>query len=83
MLQSGDAGQQTYCEQLIEQLRTQGYSGLRKATVVVFFGESDRHAELHWAAGTGYTYTILDNNLNGALLTPIPTSTPFATPPQR
>jgi hypothetical protein len=80
LLQAGDAGQQAYCEQLVEQLRAQGYSGLQKATVAVFFGESDRHAELTWTKSGGYAYKILDNNLNGALLTPIPTATPFVTP---
>jgi hypothetical protein len=81
LLQAGDAGQQQYCEQLVEQLRTQGYSGLQKVTVAVFFGESDRHAELNWSTGSGYSFKILDNNLNGALLTPVATATPFATPP--
>jgi len=82
LLQAGDAGQQKYCEQLVEQLRTQGYSGLRKVTVIVYFGETDRHAEMTWAPDTGYKFSILDNNLNGALLTPIPSATPFVTPPQ-
>jgi hypothetical protein len=80
LLQSGDAGQQQYCQQLVEQLRAQGYTGLQKATVTVFFGESDRHAELSWSRSGGYSFKILDNNLNGALLTPIPSTTPFVTP---
>jgi hypothetical protein len=80
LLQSGDAGQQKYCEGLVEQLRTQGYTGLQKVTVAVFFGESDRHADLTWDPKSGYAFKILDNNLNGALLTPIPTATPFVTP---
>jgi len=80
LLVAGDAGQQQYCQDLVEQLRTQGYTGLRKVNLVVFFGESDRHAELDWSPGAGYSFKVLDNNLNGALLTPIPTATPFATP---
>jgi hypothetical protein len=81
LLQAGDAGQQKYCEQLVEQLRAQGYSGLRKVNVIVYFGETDRHAQLTWTPDAGYKFDILDNNLNGALLTPIPSATPFVTPP--
>lgn len=81
LLARGDAGQQTYCEGLVDQLRARGYSGLQSITLTVFFGEADRHATLTWTAAAGYRYTILDNNLNGALLTPIPTTTPFTTPP--
>ena len=80
LLQAGDAGQQKYCEGFVEKLRTQGYTGLEKVTLAVFFGESDRHADLTWDRSAGYTFRILDNNLNGALLTPIPTTTPFVTP---
>jgi hypothetical protein len=81
LLLTGDSGQQQYCQGLVDQVRTQGYSGLQKITLVVFFGESDRHAELDWSPSAGYSFKILDNNLNGALLTPVPTATPFATPP--
>jgi hypothetical protein len=81
MLQDGDAGQQRYCEQLVEQLRALGYTGLAKVDVTVYFGETDRHAELTWTRASGYRFTILDNNLNGALLTPVATGTPFTTPP--
>jgi hypothetical protein len=81
LLAGGDAGQQQYCQQLVDGLRTQGYTGLQNVTMAVFFGENDRHADLTWSRGGGYTFKILDNNLNGALQTPIPTATPFATPP--
>jgi hypothetical protein len=81
LLGRGDDGQRTYCEQLVEQLRTQGYSGLQSVTMQVFFGESHRHSTLLWNPQFGYTYTVLDNNLKGTLLTPIPSTTPFTTPP--
>jgi len=80
MLQGGNSGQQQYCEQLVEQLRTQGYSGLQQATVAVYFGESDRHAELSWTKAAGYSFTVLDGNLGNSLLTPIPSATPFIIP---
>ncbi len=80
LLTGGNPGQQAYCAQLVEQLRSQGYTGLQTATVAVFFGESDRHATLSWTRAGGYTFTVLDNNLNGALLTPVPSATPFAIP---
>jgi hypothetical protein len=82
LLLAGDAGQQAYCQDIVEQLRALGYTGLAKVNVSVYFGETDRHATLDWTPSTGYIYKILDNNLNGALLTPIPSATPFATPPQ-
>jgi len=78
----GNDGQQAYCERLVDDLRAQGYSGLTSATVLVFFGETDRHAQLTWSPKLGYMYSIYDNNLNGTLTKPIPTATPFATPPQ-
>lgn len=80
LLTGGNAGQQQYCEQLVEQFRSMGYSGLQTATVAVFFGESDQHARLTWSKAGGYAFTVLDNNLNGALLTPVPSATPFALP---
>ena len=76
----GDKGQQAYCQHLLDTLRGEGYTGLTTATVLVFFGESDRHASLNWTP-QGSKYTIYDNNLNGALNTPIPTATLFNTPP--
>jgi hypothetical protein len=82
LLLAGDAGQKTYCQGIVEQLRALGYTGLTKVNMSVYFGETDRHATLDWTPSAGYTYQILDNNLNGALLTPIPSATPFATPPQ-
>lgn len=81
LVELGNAGQQKYCEGFVDQLRAQGYTGLKTATVAVFFGESDRHATLTWSSAAGYSYQILDNNLNGALLTPPPTATPFVAPP--
>lgn len=81
MVELGDAGQQAYCERLFEELRADGYSGLTSGSVLVFFGESDRHAQLTWSPAAGYKYVIYDNNLNGALTRPIPSATPFSTPP--
>jgi hypothetical protein len=77
----GNAGQQQYCEQLVQRFVDQGYSGLQQVTVAVFFGESDRHATLSWTRAGGYTFQILDNNLNGALVTPVPSATPFVAAP--
>jgi len=82
MVLLGDKGQQAYCQRFVDDLRALGYTGLTSASVLVFFGEADRHAQLTWSAQAGYAYTIYDNNLNGALTRPIPTATPFATPPQ-
>jgi hypothetical protein len=81
LLLRGNAGQQAYCEGLVDQLRARGYTGLTQVTLDVYFGETDRHATLTWSRASGYTYVIHDNNLNGALLTPIPSLTPFNTPP--
>jgi len=81
LVAGGDAGQQAYCVGLVDQLRGEGYTGLTDASVIVFFGESDRHALLSWTPIAGYKYQIFDNNLNGTLTKPIPTSTPFASPP--
>jgi hypothetical protein len=77
----GDAGQKTYCAALVDQIRALGYTGITKVDMSIYFGESDRHATLTWTTAGGYSFQILDNNLNGALLTPIPTATPFTTPP--
>ena len=81
LVAAGDQGQQAYCVGLVDQLRAKGYTGLIDVSLIVFFGESDRHAQLTWSPLAGYKYSIYDNNLNGALTKPIPTATPFATPP--
>ena len=78
---SGNDGQKAYCVGLLDRLRAEGYSGLSSATVIVYFGEQDRHASLTWTPAAGYAYTIYDNNLNGALTRSAPSATPFATPP--
>lgn len=83
MVALGDAGQQQYCEQLVDRLRGVGYTGIQQATVMVFFGEADRHATLTWSKAAGYSFRILDNNLNGSLVTPVPSATPFVAPPTR
>lgn len=83
LVELGNAGQQKYCEQLVQQFVDEGYTGLQTATLAVFFGESDRHATLSWTRAGGYTFQILDNNLNGALVTPVPSATPFVAPPTR
>lgn len=78
-----NAAQQAYCQHLLDELRDEGYTGLASADVEVFFGESHVHSKLSWTRPTGSVFTVYDNNLNGALLRPIPSATPFSTPPTR
>lgn len=81
LLAGGDSAQQTYCVTLLDGLRTTGYSNLTKATVDVYFGEQDRHAELAWTPAAGYTFSVFDNDLRGTQFNPNPSSTPFSTVP--
>jgi hypothetical protein len=81
MLAGGRAGQQTYCLGLIDQLRAFGYTGLRTATVEVYFSERDRHAELTWSASGAPTYTVFDNDLGGVPSPEPGETTPFPAPP--
>lgn len=81
MLAGGRAGQQAYCVGLIDQLRALGYTGLRTATVDVYFSEQDRHAELSWSASGAPTYTVFDNDLQGAPSLEPGATTPFPAPP--
>jgi hypothetical protein len=81
MLAGGRAGQQAYCLGLIDQLRAFGYTGLRTATVEVYFSERDRHAELTWSASGAPTFTVFDNDLQGLPSLEPGTTTPFPAPP--
>ena len=80
---NGHAGQQAYCVGLLDRLREVGYTGLTEVTMYVYFGELDRHAQLTWTPAAGYTYSVLDGNIENQLATPPPGGTPFAavTPP--
>jgi hypothetical protein len=74
---NGHTGQQAYCVGLLDQLRQTGYTGLSDITMYVYFGERDRHAQLTWTLSAGYTYTVLDGNLENQLASPPPGGTPF------
>jgi hypothetical protein len=75
-----DAGQEQYCIGVINFFRALGYSGLTKATVLVFFTEQDEHAMLSWTPAAGYSYRVFDNNLRGNPFRPGPTATPLPSP---
>lgn len=77
LLLRGDGGQKAYFIDLVGALRAEGYTGLTNVSVLVYFGEQDHHATLSWTPETGYSYTIFDNDLNGRLTKPLPSSTPF------
>ena len=81
LLSGGDTAQQSYCTQIVEQLRALGYSGLTKVTLFVYFTEQDRHAQLTWTPAAGYAYTVYDNDLRNARFTLPPSSTPFGSVP--
>ena len=81
MLAGGRSGQQAYCLGLIDQVRAFGYSGLRTATVEVYFSERDRHAELTWSASGAPTFTVFDNDLQGFPSLQPGATTPFPAPP--
>jgi hypothetical protein len=74
---NGHPGQQAYCVALLDQLRQKGYTGLTSITMYVYFGELDRHAQLTWTPSAGYSYSVLDGNLENTLATPPPGGTPF------
>lgn len=77
---SSDAQQQQYCVAVLDHFRSIGYTGLTKATILVFFTEQDEHAVLDWTAARGYTYTVNDNDLRGNAIRPGPTVTPLPAP---
>jgi len=82
LLAGGDAGQQRYCQGLLDQLRTLGYTGLESARVEVYFTERDRHAELRWTPSAPSTFAVFDNDLSGGDLGRLPSgTTPFPAPP--
>jgi hypothetical protein len=81
LLARGRTGQQAYCAALLEEVRALGYGGLESASVVVYFTEKHRHAELAWSP-TGATYTVFDNDQLGGDLSGTPSgTTPFPAPP--
>lgn len=81
LLAGGHSGQQAYCLGILDQVRALGYSGLRSATVDVYFTERDRHAELTWSASGATTYTVFDNDLGGDVNRLPGGTTPFPAPP--
>lgn len=74
---NGRPAQQQYCQTLIDGLRAQGYTGLASVTMFVYFGENDRHAQLTWTPSGGYTYSVLDGDLDTRLASPPASGTPF------
>jgi hypothetical protein len=81
LLAGGDAAQQAFCQQLLDALRADGYGAFTTATVLVYFTEQDRHAQLTWTPSDGYHFTVFDNDLRGTTINPSPSTTPFAAPP--
>jgi hypothetical protein len=80
-LANGHPGQLSYCTGLLDDLRTKGYTGVKKITVYIYFGEQDRHAVITWKEGGSYDLQVLDNDLKGTSVNPNPSSTPFQAPP--
>lgn len=74
------AGQERYCEALLNAVRAMGYDAFTKAQVLVFFTEADEHAQLSWTAKAGYTYAVYDNDLQGTGITARPGQTPLPAP---
>jgi hypothetical protein len=73
------SGQEQYCIEVVDLFRALGYTALTKVTMIVFFTESDQHAQLTWSPKAGYTFRVFDNDLRGtsinagsAALTPLP-----------
>lgn len=75
-----NSGQEQYCIAVIDHFRAHGYSGLTKASVLVFFTEQDEHAMLSWTSTGGYSYKVFDNNLQGNAFRPGPSTTPLPLP---
>ena len=73
-----DAGQQQYCQAILDHLRALGYSKLTKITLLVFFTEQDEHAVLSWTSAGGYSFKVNDGDLrgNGILAGPVVTPLP-------
>jgi hypothetical protein len=75
------ADQAAYCEALLQAVIADGYDSLTKASVLVFFTESDQHAKLTWTPAGGYSYAVYDNDLRDTALRPPPSATPLPSPP--
>ena len=73
--------QAAYVESLVDRVRALGYDHFSKAQVLVFFTESDEHAQLTWSQSAGYAYTVYDNDLKGTSIVPAPGQTPLPAPP--
>ena len=73
-------GQQMYATTFLDELRALGYTSFTKAQVLIFFTESDEHAQLTWTVKAGYSFKVLDNNLAGTLISPSPGQTPLPPP---
>ena len=71
------AGQQAYATGLLDFIRNDGYDSITTAYVLVFFTESDQHAQLTWTKKDGYKFEVFDNDLRGTVLVPGPTTTPL------
>jgi hypothetical protein len=74
---NGHPGQQAYLEGLVDQVRRLGYTGLTQVTMYVYFGELDKHAQLTWTPSVGYSFSVLDGNMENSLASPPPGGTPF------
>ena len=61
-----DSGQKQYCIAIVDHFRALGYTALTKVTMIVFFTESDQHAQLTWSPHAGYTFKVFDNDLRGS-----------------
>ena len=82
LLASGsDAKQEAYAQAMLDRVRAYGYDSIKKAQVLVFFTESDEHAQLTWSPSAGYAYTVNDNDLRATSITPSPSQTPLPPPP--
>ena len=75
-----DAAQEQYCVAILNHFRALGYTGLTKASVIVFFTEQDEHAVLTWTATGGYSYVVNDGDLKGNAIVPTTPVTPLPSP---
>ena len=55
----GVAGQQTYAEQLLQEVVSLGYDNVSTAQVHIYFGELHEYATLAWAKAAGYSYDVI------------------------
>jgi len=71
------AGQEAYCEGMLETMVANGYDAITSAYVLVYFTESDQHAKLTWTKKSGYSFAVYDNDLRGTSLVPGASVTPL------